>query len=85
MRKYLVWCPLRGQTEDDAKLVDALSHRDAATYWAENCAGWNGNPFNDITVRVERQGDMPRRVYEIEVDVVPMPLFEAARMREIQP
>ena len=35
MKRYLVWCPDRGQTKDDACHVDAVHAMAAALKWAE--------------------------------------------------
>jgi len=36
MRKFLVWCPERGETESDAKEIAALASDDAAEQWASD-------------------------------------------------
>lgn len=70
-RPYRVWCPDRGQTEDDAKLITADGVRSAASEFAENHAGFSGDPFSELEVLVRAAGSTLVHHVVVEVEVVP--------------
>lgn len=69
---WKVWCPERGETEDDAKQVGSRvcdTFRQAAAYFAEYQAGFSGDPFEEITLHVRHAGDPDTRVVVVMVEV----------------
>lgn len=77
MAKYWVWVPDRGETRDDAKLVDnAHGLGEAAEYYCKHLAGFNGDPFNDLQVRVALQGQ--EIVRDVQVWVEAEPVFSSS-------
>lgn len=86
MPEYDVWCPERGQTEDDARTIQAILPRVAACRWAERDDAESGdysivggNPV-DLCVRqsgsptVERfcvNGEAVPEYFAVRVDVPP--------------
>lgn len=68
---FRVWCPDHGHERDDAKRIDARDGRGAAEYYAENLAGFSGDPFDCIELHVE-DGRGERRVFEVDVEVAPV-------------
>jgi hypothetical protein len=43
MTRFLVWCPYYGQSEDDARTVDAADARAAVEQWARWHDGWSAD------------------------------------------
>lgn len=68
---YRVWCPDRGHTEDDAKLITADGVRGAACEYAENHAGFSGDPFSELELLVRSAGSALVHRVVVEVEVVP--------------
>lgn len=84
---YKCWIPDRGQTIDDARQMEDVGTREAATYYARRYCGFDGDPFNDIVVRVrcerfERDGKWIESGFEwnVHVNVRAEPVFEAERV-----
>lgn len=84
---YKCWIPDRGQTVDTGRQMERSSPRDAAAFYAEMYCGFQGDPFNEITVRVrcerfKRDGGWHESGFEwdIVVNVVPIPCFEVDRV-----
>lgn len=76
MATFKAWCPECGETEDDAREVDACDLRMAAEVYAEK--HWKStDPFSEITVRVA--STETDRVWDVEVTVRPEPVFSAVR------
>lgn len=87
---YKCWIPDRGHTVDDARQIERLGYHEAAQYYAEHYCGFQGDPFSEITVRVrcerfEREGQWIASGFEwdIVIDVVPMPVFEVGKVKQL--
>ena len=75
---YWAWVPDRGETRADAKRIDAVDGMtDAAEFYCEYLAGFSGDPFESLTVRVEAQG-AGGPVRDVRVSVEAVPRFSAS-------
>jgi len=79
--RFRVWCPDRGDTEDDAREYFNLNYdvKDAAERWAEVDSGFNGDPWSHLEVMV-REGK--REPVLVELTVRAEPVFEARIKRD---
>lgn len=85
--KWLAWCPSQGETESTASLriPDALERfSDAAEYFAQYLAGFDGDPFDELDVRVLRTIGEERILGDITVTVRCEPHFSAGGLRDVK-
>jgi hypothetical protein len=74
--RFRVWCPDRGETEDDAREYFSfeLDTKGAAERWAELHSGFRGDPWDCLEVMV-REGTAEPVLVELTVHAEPV--FEA--------
>jgi hypothetical protein len=71
--QFLVWCPDRGETEEDAEVFFNLNftHRDVAEKWAERDFN-TGDPWSVVTIMVREGTDSEPRRMDVTVETVPV-------------
>jgi hypothetical protein len=73
-----VWCPERGETIGDARLVGYDGgFSEVAEYYAKYLAGFNGDPFEQITLHVLNARDPEGYTRQVTVTVEVQPVFSA--------
>ena len=80
-RKLKCWVPDRGETEESASLCFGTDVQSVATNYAEHFAGFSGDPFDCLTVRVRAEDNT---VWDVEVEVVAEPVFTAHTAKIIE-
>lgn len=80
MKRFRVWCPVRGEGPADAVEMSntyVSTHTDAAENWASSHAGFDGDPFTEIACSVQ-EWEWPfwGRELTVEVTVRAEPVFE---------
>jgi hypothetical protein len=84
---YIVWCPNRGQTENDGQIVGNnpfATARDAAEQFARTCMDFHSNPFSDVKLYVKEANNHYAPTYECIVTVEAEPVFVSATPRQIK-
>ena len=80
MKRYLVWCPGRGQTKDDACHVDAVDAMAAALKWAEENSGESADLMIGLGLGmmvIVAEVNIPKRQVEFIVSLEFVPRYSA--------
>ncbi|GAC1455456.1 MAG: hypothetical protein PVSMB1_04910 [Gemmatimonadaceae bacterium] len=78
---FVVWCPDRGETEENGRRCVGFDAKSAAEHYAENYAGFSGDPFQEIELRVASVGT--ERLFRVVVSVEARPEFVAGPLDEL--
>lgn len=75
MNAFSVWCPDRNEGREDAVIVQAVDHEDAAEVWAQRSDADSGeyliaNGYG-VTVMVQSEDDDKPQAFTVEGESVP--------------
>jgi hypothetical protein len=82
--KYLVWCPFRGQTKEDALTIFAKNWKEAAEIWGEqSCSLYLDYSIisENKTIRINVQGTGLDGVHVFDVTGECIPVFHAKEVK----